>query len=80
MSSQTIELDCEPGVVRPDALIGDVIEGTGLKEREPTLKWFGNYTWEFPEVPADRWKEIQTITKPRIEALYHAGRIRYGSW
>jgi hypothetical protein len=80
MATQTIELDCEPGVPRPDTLLPGVLEGTGLTPKEPCLKWFGNYTFDYSEVPAEEWARIQAITRPRIEALYHEGRIRYGSW
>ena len=79
---QTIELDCPPLTPRPDTYIEGVIEGTGLKAGDPIVTpfSFGNWTWEF-DVPRDKWeKEIQPIIKPRIEALYHSGAIRYGSW
>jgi hypothetical protein len=77
---QTIELDCAPGMTRPGDLIEGVLEGTGLPVKDPIAKFFGNWTWDFSEVPADQWEEIRKTTKPRIEALYHRGLIRYGSW
>jgi hypothetical protein len=80
MDPQTIELDCEPGRPRPDTLLPGVLEGTGLAPKEPALMWFGNWTFDYSEVPAEEWKRIQAITKPRIESLYREGRIRYGSW
>lgn len=77
---QTIELDCPPGVLRPGDLIDGVLEGTGLVADEPISKLFGEWTWAF-DVPRARWEsEIQPVIKPRIEALYHAGQIRWGSW
>lgn len=77
---QTIELDCPPGDPRPGDLIASVLEGTGLTPGETTSRVFGNWTWAF-DVPRDEWVErIQPIIKPRIEALYNAGVIRYGSW
>ncbi len=77
---QTINLDCPPGNPRPDDLIDGVLEGTGLVAGPTVLRFFGNYCWEF-DVPDDKWKnEIQPIIKPRIEALYHSGVIRYGDW
>ena len=77
---ETIDLDCAPGGVRPGDLIGGVLKGTGLKPGEPIAKFFGNWTWAF-DVPRERWEaKIQPIIKPRIEALYNAGTIRYGSW
>jgi len=77
---QTIELDCAPGSLRPGDLIGCVIKDTELPERESVGRFFGNWTWDYSDVPQLTWKRAQKITKPRIEALYHSGRIRYGSW
>jgi hypothetical protein len=77
---QTIELDCPPGNSRPGDLIEGVLEGTGLKVKDPVSKFFGNWTWDYSEVPAEEWVKVRAITKPRIQALYHAGLIRYGSW
>lgn len=78
---QTLELDCAPGYPRPGDLITGVLEGTGLAVPEkPVSMFFGNWTYAF-DVPAEEWKtRIQPIIKPRIEALYRAGKIRYGSW
>ena len=80
MSEQTIELDCAPGGPRPGDLIGQVIEGTGLPSREPVGKFFGNWTWDYGDVPPEQWKAAQAITRPRIIELYETGKIRYGSW
>lgn len=77
---QTIELDCPPGSPRPGDLIKSVIAGTGLKAKEPESKLFGNWTWDYSEVPATEWQKVKAITRPRIEALYRSGAIRYGSW
>jgi hypothetical protein len=79
-TQQTIELDCPPGYPRPGDLINDVIEGTGLVVGESVSRVFGNWTWVF-EMPRVEWElEVQPIIRPRIEALYNAGVIRYGSW
>jgi hypothetical protein len=76
---ESIELDCPPGNPRPGDLIEGVIAGTGLTLTEPS-KLFGNWTWTF-DVPHEQWVEtVQPVIKPRIEALYHQGYIRYGSW
>jgi len=77
---QTIELDCAPGSPRPGDLIGGVIEGTGLQTKEPVAMFFGNWTYDYSEVPADEWAKIRPTIKARIEALYESGAIRYGSW
>ena len=77
---QTIELDCPPGSPRPEDLIGKVIEGTGLPERDTVSRFFGNWTWDYNDVPKEIWGRIQPILKERITKLYDAGVIRYGSW
>lgn len=77
---QTIELDCPPGFPRPDDLIDGVIKDTILPKRNPVSKFFGNFTWDYQDIPADQWMQIKPILKERIEALYHSGAIRYGSW
>ena len=80
MSIQTIELDCPPGWPRPGDLIADVIKDTGLPERENVGSFFGNWTWDYSDIPADQWEAVKPTLKERIVALYNAGRIRYGSW
>jgi len=82
MSRFTIELDCPPGSIRPGDLIGDVIAGTGLPERNPVSKVFGNWTWVYDDVPNVEalWPTIKETLKERIEKLYTRGVIRYGSW
>ena len=77
---QTIELDCEPGSLRPGDLIEDVIKDTGLPTREPCSKFFGNWVWDYTDIPADEWVKAKKFTGPKIEVLYHDGAIRYGSW
>ena len=79
---QTIELDCPPLTPRPGTYIAGVIEGTGLEVREPIIgpASFGNWTWDYSDVPEEEWKKIQPILQERIAALYRNGSIRYGSW
>lgn len=77
---QTIELDCAPGALRPGDLIGKVIEGTGLPDREPVSKFFGCWTWEYKDIPVELWLRIRPTLKTRVTALYESGAIRYGSW
>lgn len=82
---QTIDLDCPPGPVRPGDLIRGVIDGLDIEKHasEPlddVTPFFGNACYSF-DVPKDDWvSRVQPVIKPRIEALYHAGTIRYGSW
>lgn len=81
---QTIELDCAPCVPRPDSYIEDVIQGLGLPEKDLDsrikTKCFGNWLWDFSDVDADIWQKARPTMKERVEALYQAGSIRYGSW
>lgn len=81
-NTYTIELDCPPGGTRPGHLIGDVISGTGLPTRDPVSKVFGEWTWDYSDVPdvAVLWPKIQDTLEERISALYNKGAIRYGSW
>ena len=78
--TKSIELDCPPGLPRPGDLIVFVIEGLGLTLKGTTMRLFGNWEWEFPEVSDERWKEIKPILKKRILTLFSKGLIRYGSW
>ena len=79
--THTIELDCPPGAPRPGDLLPGVIEGTGLATKEADSKFFGEWVWDYSDVPCDTWHAtVQPTIKARITALYHAGRIRYGSW
>lgn len=77
---QTIELDCAPGTPRPGDLIGGVIKGLGLESKEPVAKFFGNWTWDYSDVPKEKWEKIRPTLKARITELYNEGFIRYGSW
>ena len=79
-TNQIINLDCPPGHPRPGDLIGWVIEGTGLPEKNPASTFFGNWRWEYHEVKPEIWLKAKPILEKRIKALYHEGIIRYGSW
>jgi len=77
---QTIELDCPPGPTRPGHLIAGVIAGTGLEARETVSRCFGNWAWDYSEVPAEEWEAIRPTLDKRITKLYRSGVIRYGSF
>ncbi len=77
---QTIELDCAPGTPRPGDLISSVVKDTGLPKRETVSRFFGNWMWDYSDIPKEKWLKIQPTLKERIEKLYHNGLIRYGSW
>jgi hypothetical protein len=78
----TIAIDCAPGPIRPDHLIAEVIAGTGLPSQEPCSKCFGNWTWDYSQVPGIDvlWPLVKPVLGERIQALHARGKIRYGSW
>ena len=80
MPQQTIELDCPPGCPRPGDLIGGVIKGTGLKTKETVSRFFGNWMWDYNDIPEKKWEKIKPVLKERVTNLYNQGLIRYGSW
>lgn len=77
---QTIEIGCPPGNPRPGDLLPSVIEGTGLEVCEPTVKQFGDWTWDYSDVDPEKWEEIQPILEERLSKLYNSGVARYVSW
>ena len=77
---QTIELDCAPFNPRPNTLIAGVIKDTGLELKKDCSRVFGNWTWDYSDVPAEEWKKVKPTLKKRITLLYHSRQIRYGSW
>ena len=80
MTTQTIELDCAPGMTRPGDLLPGVIEGTGLPVRDAVSKLFGNWVFDYSDIPADQWEKAKPILAMHITELYYSSRIRYGSW
>lgn len=77
---QTIEIDCPPGSPRPGDLIAGVIEGTGLELRSPASQLLGNWTWDYDDIPPEKWKEIQPTLEERLCKLYDSRVVRYCSW
>ena len=80
--ASSIEIDCAPMSPRPDTYLPGIIDGTGLLVGDFDLvsKSFGCWTYD---VHADKEQMYQTqvcLIEQRITALYHSGRIRYGSW
>jgi hypothetical protein len=80
----SIEMDCPPGATRPKHLIGEVLKDTGLdvSDFETGDPFFGHQIWILKK--SANKDELFTKSKPtfkeRIETLYHAGVIRYGTW
>lgn len=77
-----IELDCPPGMIRPDSILPSVLVDTGLTSDDFKIisKSFG--CWEFE---CDKSKEQLYIANEakigkKIQDLFHSGRIRFGSW
>lgn len=77
---KTIELDCPPGLPRPGDLIAGVIKDTGLPFKEKVSTFFGNWVWDYSDIPDYIWEKIKPILKERITNLYKKGIISYGSW
>ena len=77
---QTIELDAPPGRTRPDALLVDVLKGTGIEPREPVSRFFGCWTWDYTDVPAEVWDAANPTIAARCKALFHSGAVRFASW
>ena len=84
MSEHSIELDCPPGSPRPGDLIMGVVKDTPLEAvttpEGTVVRIFGNWVWEYDGFTDLEWEAIQTVTMPRVKALYMSGVIRYGSW
>jgi len=78
--TKTIELDCPPGAPRPGDLIDSVIAGTGLPRKETNVRCFGNWQWDYSEIPDAVWETVRPTLRERIVKLYESGVIRYGSW
>lgn len=76
----SIEIDCAPFTPRPDTLLPNVLKGTGLKLKKPTLMLFGNWEWVIPKAQEKRYQKHKKLIKERITNLYKTGQIRYGSW
>jgi hypothetical protein len=77
---QTIEIDCPPGPRRPGDFIDWVIAGTGLEWKAPKSMFFGNWKWDYNDVPEEEYNKIRPLLRLRIISLHHRRLIRYGSW
>jgi hypothetical protein len=77
---QHIIIDCPPGIPRPGDLLPFVLKDTGLEPREPSWTVFGEWGFNYSDVPETKWDEIQPIFEERIKNLYERSLIRYGSW
>ena len=82
---KSIEIEVEPGT-SPKTLIAFIIEGTGLKEKEPVLRELPaseypepsvTYVYVYPEVSFKKWGEIHDIVNDRISELYDRKDVSY---
>jgi hypothetical protein len=82
MKEQTIELDCQPGYLRPGHLIAGVIKDTGLPPRKEMdiSGWIGRWVWDYSDIEKEVWENAKPLLEQRIKSLYKRGLIRYGSW
>lgn len=84
MRQQTIELDCSPGGKRPNEFISDIVKELNIDhdklEERVKNRFFGNWEYDFSDVPEDEWDLNKPKFKERIKSLYNRGCIRYGSW
>lgn len=84
LNKYSIEIDCPPGLPRPDQLFPLVLKETGLVEDDFELRsrLFGHFIWILRE---DASKEQvftakRQVFKKRLEHLYERGIVRYCSW
>jgi hypothetical protein len=78
---QSIELDCPPGMVRPNDLFDAVVKDLGIEPISRDVPcMFGHSEWFF-RIDRPTWEaKYQPTIKERVERLYNSGVIRYGSW
>jgi len=75
-----LEIDCEPGSLRPGALLPGVLEGLGVeKDPEDTVyRFLGNWCWEF-QTSHETWEKVSDTGMFRISKLYVEKKIRWGA-
>jgi len=82
MAEQTIDIDCAPGSARPDTyikyVVGPYVQGD--LDKRIVGKWFGNWTWDFSDIPSENWESWKDYRGEKMTELYNKGCIRYGSW
>ena len=81
MSGQYLILDAPPVRRRPDDLLRVLLNDTDISYREPTVRSFGEWTFEFDDVPPEAWRTALDATiVPGIRRLHASGNIRYAEW
>lgn len=76
---QTIIIDCPPGIVRPDWVIGDAIANTTLTVVEACSKLFGSWTFDYSHVSAKEWDSAMDTVHQNLVKLHDNNVIRYGA-
>jgi hypothetical protein len=95
MESYKIEIDCEPGPIRPDNVLKMIIKDTfiNFEDFEIQSKLFGNWTWNLDNklkviineknisimTTHSLYKKYYDDIKNKIILLYDSGMIRYSS-
>lgn len=74
-----IEIDCAPGSLRPSFFLPSVLQGTGLQPKEPLVKFFGSWKFDYSHTPATVWREASPKIFANLSRLHLQGLIRYGS-
>lgn len=78
--SQSIILDCPPGMTRASDLLPVILEDTDIDPVEASSKMFGSCVFYFDHVPESVWSDNIEQIAQKIKELYARGLIRYGSW
>ena len=80
----SIEIDCKPGLPRPDQLFPLVIKDTGLdvEDFELRSRLFGHFIWILRQDGSKEqvYLEKREVFKKRLEHLLERGIVRYISW
>ncbi len=79
MKEKQIQIDCAPGITRPNTYLEGCLKGTGIDMREPINKFFGEWSWNFNDISDEKWKEVRPVIWKRIKECYNEGWIRFGS-
>jgi len=74
-----LEIDCEPGPLRPGDYLPEVLEGLGVeKDPEDTVyRFLGNWCWEF-QTSHETLEKVFDTAVFRISKLYVEKKVRFG--
>ena len=77
---KTVNIDCAPGPIRPDAYFRVICEELGIEYFEPVTKFFGDWQWKLPELTEEQLKIYEEFVGDYLRGLYANGYVRYVSW